>query len=168
MALWNSHFAYGSVSRVLHWMVAVLLLIMLSGGFFMDAIADTALKATVINAHKLIGIAILVLMLVRLLWRLCNIQPDLKPNRPRWQRVAARWVHRLLYTLVILMPLSGWVMSTAAGRFPHLGSWSLPLPFIVASQEVSQLFFSCHQTIAWLIIGLLVLHIAAAIKQIYD
>ena len=165
MALLNSPHRYGTVSKSLHGVIALLILIMLIGSFFMDDIADKSLKLTVFNLHKLTGIAILVLMVCRLVWRLSHTRPDIIPTLPHWQKVAATLVHTLLYTLVILMPLTGWIMSSAANHAPFIGAWSLALPFVSASKALSGLFFAYHQTIAWVIIGLLVLHIGAAITH---
>jgi cytochrome b561 len=160
----NSPRTYGSVSKWLHWAIAVLLILMLVGGFFMDDIIDKPLRSMVINLHKLVGIAILVLMLLRLLWRLCNVQPTL-PCMPKWQRLSLKLVHRLLYLLVILMTLTGWIMSTAANHIPHIGSFTLPLPFVKSCAQLSDLFYSYHSILAWVIIAIVVLHILAALKH---
>ena len=165
MALANSPSAYGSVSKTLHWLIALLIILMLAGGFFMDDIANKSLKMTVFNLHKLTGILILVLMVCRLVWRLSNPRPDLAPQTPRFEKVMATLGHSLLYVLVIAMPLSGWIMSTAADHAPTLGGLSLALPFIARSQALSALFYSYHQTIAWVIIAIIVLHVAAALKH---
>lgn len=165
MALTNSPSTYGTVSKTLHWLIALLVIIMLTGGFFMDDIANKSLKMTIYNLHKLTGIAIFVLMLCRLVWRLSNPRPDLAPQTPRIEKILATLGHSLFYVLVIAMPLSGWIMSTAADHAPSLGALALPLPFIARSQALSSLFNDYHQTIAWVIIGLIVLHIAAALKH---
>lgn len=163
--IFNSQTAYGSVTKALHAVIAVLVIAMLAGGFFLDDIANNQFKGLVVNAHKLVGLLILALMVVRVLWRRFNRMPALPDSVPRWQQLAARCAHRLLYVLLIFMPLTGWVMSTAAGHAPHLGSWQWPLPGINNSKAISHTFFNYHSTLAWIIIAIVVLHIIAAIQH---
>ena len=165
MTLVNSSTAYGTISKTMHWLIAALIVAMLLSGFFMDDIANDAIKHTVNNLHKLTGITIFVLMLARLIWRLTNTRPDIFPQLPQWQKFAATTMHSVLYTLILIMPLTGWIMSTAAGHFPHIGALTLPLPFIIKSKAISSLFFSYHQIIAWVIIGLITLHAVAALSH---
>lgn len=163
--LFNSQTAYGSVNKWLHALVAVLVIVMLAGGFFLDDIRGPHLKGWVINAHKLVGLLILALMVFRLIWRSINPLPAMPVSVPRWQQLAARMAHRLFYVLLIFMPLTGWVMSTAAGHPPHVGEWPLVLPWVELSKVTSNTFFNYHSTLAWVIIAVIVLHLGAAIQH---
>lgn len=163
--LFNSQTAYGSVNKALHALIAVLVIVMLAGGFFLDDISDPHLKGWVINAHKLVGLSILALMVFRLIWRSINPLPAMPGSVPRWQQLAARMAHRLFYVLLIFMPLTGWIMSTAAGHPPHLGAWTWALPGVDVSKLTSNTFFNYHSTLAWVIIAVIVLHLGAAIQH---
>lgn len=163
--IFNSKTAYGSVNKLLHAVIALLVIGMLAGGFFLDDIIDPQVKGWLINGHKCIGLLILTLMVLRLVWRSMNKLPMLPATVPKWQQLAARMAHRLFYVLLIFMPLTGWVMSTAAGHAPHLGTWQLPLPGIHPSEAVSNTFFNYHSTLAWVIIAVIVLHLGAAIQH---
>lgn len=160
----NSEWAYGAVAKSLHAVVAVLVLVMLIGGFLLDDVPKVY-KPLVVNVHKLVGLLILGLMIFRFLWRLNNQQPALPALIPTWQKWLAKAVHSFLYVAVILIPVSGWVMATAAQHAPHIGHWVLALPGIAANKAVSHLFFEYHEALAWLLIALLVLHVAAFIKH---
>lgn len=156
----NTQSSYGFVSKLFHWVVFALVLLMLVFSYFMDDVPDKILKGVIVNAHKLLGISILALMVLRLIWTLANHKPTLVFTR-RWECLARRTVHSLLYFTLILMPISGWIMSTAAGRPPRIGSLSLNLP-IMKNEWLSNTFFDIHSKLALIIIALVVIHILAA------
>lgn len=165
MALKNTTTRYGSVAKFFHWIVALAVIALLIVGFLMGGIHDKALKMQVVNLHKLIGVAVLLLMLCRLGWRLVNVQPGYPTSTPAWERKAARGVHDLLYLALILMPLSGWIMSTAAGKAPHLGAWLLTLPGISQSKTLAHFCNNAHSVLAWIIITAVSVHLLAALKH---
>lgn len=165
MSLKNTDTSYGSVTKFLHWIVALSVIALLIVGFIMNDIQDKALKMQVYNLHKLIGLTVLILMLIRLGWRLLNIQPGYPASIPNWEKKAARGIHDLLYLALIVMPLSGWIMSTAAGHPPHLGAWLLNAPWVPASKEIAHFAATIHSIFAWVIPGVVILHIAAAVKH---
>jgi cytochrome b561 len=134
-------------------------------GFFMDDIKDETLRRSIYNIHKLIGLAILSLMLFRLFWKMINIQPQ-SLNEKKWQRFLERSVHWLLYLFLITMPLSGWVMSTAAGHPPQLFGWSLSLP-IQPNKALAEVFVDVHNTLAFIILITIGLHFSAAMYHFF-
>ncbi len=155
---------YGSVARTLHWLIAVLVIGMLIFGFLLESIPKP-IRGEMIGLHKSIGLTILLLILLRLIWRFINIQPVLPISVPPWEQIAARSVHILFYLVLLLMPLSGWIMSSLDGHpvfFWKWWNWTLPLP---VNKTLANDFFNVHVTIAWIIIALLVLHIGAALKH---
>lgn len=162
MGLNNTHNSYGSVTKILHWLIFVLIVCMLLVGFFMDDIGDKSLRKEVINIHKLTGLTILVIMLFRVCWSLVNPKPDLPQGTPLWQIFAERVVHRLFYILLILIPISGWVMSVAGGHPPVLGPLTFYLP-ISTSKPLSNTAFDLHSWLAIAIIVLISVHVLAAL-----
>lgn len=157
----NTNQHYGTISKSLHWLIAILVIGMLFLGYFMSDIKDKALFSQVINLHKLIGLTILILMIARLLWMLINPRPTLA-NTKAWERFLERAVHFLLYFVLIVMPLSGWIMSVAAGHIPHLFSWTIDLP-IQKDKALAESSESIHNTLAIIIIVLLSIHVLAGL-----
>jgi cytochrome b561 len=158
----NSKEKYGSVSKFFHWSIFFLLIIMFTLGYVIGDISDKSLRGQVVNVHKLIGILVLALMVLRAIWALCNVKPALPKDTPAWQRWSERSLHFILYAGLFLMPMSGWVGSVAGGRPPHLGSIHFELP-IAQSKIVSNFSFDyVHVPLAIILIVLISIHILAA------
>jgi cytochrome b561 len=166
MAYKNTIISYGSVSKFLHWLIFLMITSLLIVGFTMGGISDKALKGQVINVHKIIGSCVLLIMLFRVFWTLINIKPKLPDRTPRVQAFLSHIVHFTLYFLLIFIPISGAIMSSAAGYSTNFGFFSLSLP-IAKNKAVSDLFGEIHQILAWVIICVLTLHILAALKHHY-
>lgn len=162
----NTEQRYGSVSKLLHWVIALLVLCMLIVGYFMGDIKNDALQAQVINLHKLTGLTILALIVIRLIWTLLNPKPVLPLGTPAWQIFAERLVQSLFYVFLLLMPLSGWVMSVAAGYAPKLNGIMLNLP-INKNKPLSNTAFDVHATIAIILITLICIHVLAALYHYF-
>lgn len=161
MGMMNTDSRYGSVARFLHGIIFVLVFLMIVGGFFLDEVPKDY-KGVIYNLHKLTGLAILLLMIIRLSWSMINIKPSALPNTPHWQRKAERIVHGCLYLFIIAMPLVGWIGSSAAGKPPHLGDLSLGLP-VAENKELAETLFESHELIAFVIIFLVSVHVVAAL-----
>ena len=162
----NTYTAYGSVAKVFHWLIFLLVLCMIIVGFFMDDVSDKALRGQVYSIHKLTGLSILFLMLLRLLWTLINPKPATLFGTPFWQRAAERLVHFLLYAVLIAMPIAGWVGSVAAGYVPHLFGFYFNLP-IQKSESVNHLAFEIHEILAYTIMVLVSIHVLAALYHYF-
>ena len=128
MSLRNSETGWGWPARLLHWVMAALILFQLGLGLYMSRLVqDLIAEFNLTQLHKSWGFVIFVLALARVAWRLIDRQSPRDPEgMPRWQVVAARISHGLLYGLILLLPLSGWVMSAASPTQDLLGSrtWS--------------------------------------------
>ena len=165
MTLTNTNQSYGSIAKFLHWLIAIIVICLLFAGYFMGDIADKSLKLQVFNLHKLFGLSVLALILLRLLWRLANPVPLLPPEMALWERTLEKTVKAFFYIALFVMPLSGWIFSTADGHAPHLGNIKLAAPFIPLNKTLADDIFNIHSTFAIIIIGLLCLHIAGALKH---
>jgi cytochrome b561 len=165
---------YSRVAMVLHWAIAILIIANFAGALWFESLlasdvpADKQLGFRLIQLHKAAGLSVLALTLVRLGWRALNPPPPLPAGMPGWQVKASRWSHRLLYLLMILVPLGGWVMVSASPLdFPiswfGLFEWpQLPIPNDKAlAEQVSE----GHELFAKILIGLAVLHLLAALKH---
>lgn len=119
--------------------------------------------------HKSIGITVLVLSVLRLVWRLTHRPPDLPKTLPRWQRTASHATHGLFYALMIIMPLLGWAMVSASELpIPTVlyGLVGLPdMPGIPEAKAVAGRFRLLHEIGAKIFIALIALHIGAALKH---
>lgn len=161
MSIKNTEIAYGTVAKLFHWTIAILLVFMLIFGFFLEDVPKDYQPVTY-NLHKVTGLMILLLMLMRLVWALINVKPLLPKETPRWQRMAERLVHSLLYLSVICMPLLGWVGSVAGGRPPKVGDFQFVLP-VEANKEVASKAFDFHNQVAIILIVLVSIHVLAAL-----
>lgn len=161
MGLRNTQTSYGSVAKFFHAVIALLVIAMLVFGFFLEDVPKDY-QGFAYNVHKLTGIAILFLMVLRLMWALVNPKPVAAAGTKPWERSLEKAVHFLLYFLVILMPLAGWVGSAAAGRPPHLGSFEFNL-LIPVNEALSSAAFVMHGQTAFFLIALISLHVLAAL-----
>ena len=152
---------FNLTARVLHWSMAVLILTMLFVGIGM--VASLSLRPTLVSLHRPLGIAILLLVIVRLTNRLRHPPPPLPADLPRVQVLAAKTSHWLLYGLMIAMPLVGWSMLSAGG-YPvaMLGGFALP-PIAPHDATLYALLHSSHAWLALLLFATVLLHLAAAL-----
>ena len=161
----NTADAWGTPARFFHWTVALLILVQIGLGFAAALWRLSPLKLELFVWHKSTGVLILVLMLVRLAWRLANRSPALPPQTPAWERYAAHASHAALYVLAIALPLSGWVINSAAG-VPFSVFWLVPLPSIVAPDEhVEELAKLVHFSLLVALCLLVAVHIGAALRH---
>lgn len=162
MPLKNTRDQWGSISKLLHWLVVLLILAMAWIGLTMGDLPNGPDKIATYALHKSIGITILVLVLLRLGWRLYAGAPAPVPGTPSWQDRIASLTHWALYALLLAMPISGWVLNSSSG-FPLQWFGLVNLPAIVGrDQELHELAETIHETLFWILITLVVLHAAAA------
>lgn len=159
----NTVETYGLVAKTLHWFIALAIITMVIMGFVMDSLPLGPQKLQVYGLHKATGIVILGLVVLRLLWRFTNPTPKLPSTMPWIERLAAHAGHAGLYLLMLAMPLSGWMMSSAAG-FPVSVYGIFTMPDLVgANQAIRKFMHDAHGILAWAIIGLVSVHVLAAL-----
>ncbi len=160
---------YSSVAVVLHWAIAILILCQIAGGFYMHNLPNTSpLKFDLYQLHKSFGLSILVLSLVRLGWRLGHRPPALPSAMAAWEKLAARAAHWGFYVLMIAAPLVGWaIVSVSPTDIPTKYFGFIPIPHLpLARGESAEEFFEeVHELLAYGILGLLALHVGAALKH---
>lgn len=159
----NTTDSYGLVSRTLHWLLAALLLAVLVLGLVVEDMAKGPLRAATMNWHQSLGFLVLVLVAVRLLWRLVNPLPQ-----PLGAGLAGRLavlMHWVLYALMIAQPLSGWLLIQAEGHELALFG-RMPLPALVAESEVLEEVMEALHGGIWVVLATAALgHVAAALKH---
>lgn len=159
----NSRTRYGAIAKSFHWAVAVLIALMLIIGFTMGDMENGPDKFRLYGLHKSLGITVLALAALRLMWRFFDKPPPLPDSMPRNQKMAAGLAHWGLYALLFAMPLSGWLLSSAAGFTVSLfGLFTLP-DLVSANKMLREFMEETHETVATLIIALVCVHAAAAL-----
>ena len=161
----NTADAWGAPAKLLHWTVALLIVLQIGLGFAAALWRLSPLKLELFVWHKSVGVLILALMLARLAWRLANRAPALPPQTPAWECYAAHASHALLYALAIALPLSGWVINSAAG-VPFSVFWLVPLPAIVApNEQLEEVAKLAHFSLLVALCLVLAVHIGAALRH---
>lgn len=155
---------YSLPAIALHWLMAAGLIGAIGFGWYISELPMGLQKLKMINWHKWVGITLLMLFVLRLVWRLVKRPPPSAPQ-PLWQARTASVVHGLLYLLMAVVPLLGWTYSSAAG-FPVVWLGWLPLPDLVAAdRELAATLKGLHKIAAWTLALLIVGHVAAALKH---
>jgi len=156
---------YTSTAKTLHWLMAVLLFGMLALGFYMQDLPLSPQKLQLYSWHKWAGVTAFLLVLARLGWRVTHIPPALPASMPRLMQLAAHAGHFALYVLMIAIPLSGWLMSSAKG-FQTVWFGVLPIPDLLdKNKELGDLLALVHMGLNLLFVAVIAGHIGAALKH---
>lgn len=154
--------SFSPLQRVLHWLMAIMVLAMLFIGVAMVSTLKLS-YLTLIAIHKPLGAAILVLALLRLGIRLRRGAPPLPSDLPSTQTIAAKLSHVVLYALLVAMPLIGWAMLSAGG-YPILLFGSFHLPAIIPHDDrLYSALRTAHILLAYTFFATILLHVAAAL-----
>ena len=152
---------YTWVAIAFHWTIAALVLANLVIGIGHESVP--ALRAAM-GAHKAIGLTVLALTVGRVAWRMAHRAPPLPAGTPAWQKAAAHGVHWLLYTLLVAMPVTGWMMVSAGGKprpLTWFGVFDVPkLPIGAAAADAGH---EMHELLGWLMLALVTVHVGAAL-----
>lgn len=156
---------YTATAKALHWLIAVMILGMLGFGFYMTGLDLSPTKLELYSWHKWAGVTIFTLVLARLAWRIGHRPPALPAHMPAIERLAAHAGHHLLYVLMLAIPLSGWLMSSAKGfQTVYLGI--IPLPdLLTKDKEIGDMLATVHQILNFTLAALVITHVAAALKH---
>ena len=151
---------FPAVSRLLHWLMALMILCMLFIGVGMAS--SVSAYSRLVSLHRPLGIAILALVVLRLVNRWMNPPPPLPASVPTLQRLAAEASHYVLYALMFVLPVVGWAMLSAAPQPVALGGWHLPP--ILAPDPVAYAFLRrAHTILAYALFTTIVVHFGAAL-----
>jgi len=156
---------YTRTAIALHWLMAVLLVGLFGVGTYMSDLPVSPQKLKIYSWHKWAGVTAFLLIAFRLAWRVGHRPPPLPDSMPAWQQMTAHGLHHLLYLLMIVIPLSGWLMSSAKG-FQTVYFGVLPLPDLVSKdKELGDLLKTVHTTLNYSLAALVMAHAGAALKH---
>ncbi len=178
MAVKDTTTSWGWPARLIHWVMAAMILGLLGLGFWVsDFETDIARQIQLTFLHKSFGFTVFVLAVLRVVWRLFNrATPELPAGMPAWQRLSANLTHKLLYVLIFALPLTGWLMASSSPlndegaypvRLPNLvfGLFEMPDPYPVGSKAATEFFHTLHLGLALLLCAILIAHVGAALKH---
>jgi cytochrome b561 len=164
MHLKNTLTRYGAVAQLFHWAIVALVITQFVLARRAEGLSPVA-KIGVLATHKSVGITILGLALLRLTWRLFNPVPPLPAGTPRWQDRAAHVSHFLLYALLFITPVLGWLMSSAR-NFSVSWFGLVQLPDVIAPNRATyETLHEAHEIMAYSLAGIAIVHAAAALKH---
>jgi cytochrome b561 len=166
MLLRSTPTQWSSVLKLLHWLVALMVITLCIVGWVMKGMKPSPDKVQVYLLHKSTGLTVLALVLLRVSWRVFAGRPAELPM-PRWQRTAAALTHAMLYVVLIAMPLSGWLFNSAA-NFPLRWYGLFAVPALTGPDPaLKALAGTAHLTLFWLLFVLVLAHVAGALQHHY-
>ena len=159
--VWNR---YNFSMRFMHWVVGVAILVMLGVGIYMKGLSsDVGFKYIIYDVHKIAGVFLFPIILLRILIRVLSQIPESPKNISYCQYFFARIVHYAMYVAIFLMPISGYVMSSASGR-PLVLNFPMVIP---KNPAIASMFHSVHTFLGYSIIFLVTLHILGFLKHYF-
>lgn len=161
---------YNGVAMALHWLMAFFIIsLLIIGKVMVDLPKDDPDKFALYQSHKSVGLTILVLTVLRIIWRVMHKSPTLPAHMPRWEQIAAKSTQGILYLMMIAIPLSGWaIASTSSSGIPTLwfGLFEVPmLPCLSGDHDAHEIAEETHELLGNITILLLILHVVAALKH---
>ena len=149
----------------LHWLIGLAILGSLGVGLYMVGLSLSPTKLRLYSWHKWAGVTIFSLVLIRCIWRITHPAPPLPDAMQIWQRLVAEGTHYVLYALMIAIPLTGWLMSSAKG-FQTVYFGVLPIPDLLEkNMELGEPLNLVHRYLNYLMIAIIGAHIGAALKH---
>ncbi|AXK71369.1 cytochrome b [Lysobacter sp. TY2-98] len=154
---------WGPISQLFHWVCAALIIALGTIGLYMTELTSPVAKIRIYALHKSLGLTLLALVLLRLLWRWTHAVPGPVPGMSKRLKLAADGMHGFLYIMMIVMPLTGWLINSTAG-YPLQWFKLVNLPAIAAKNEqLNGIAKELHETGFWVLVVLVVGHVGAAL-----
>ena len=161
----NTANTYGIVAKIFHWLLFLMLIFSIAAGNFLASLPKGAEKLQAAGMHKSFGAVILMLIMLRLVWKLINETPRLPDETTAGEAFVAKAMHWGLYVLMFAQPLAGIMMSQAAG-FPvsFFGLFEFPV-FLDKNPELAKTFLTMHGTVWILLVIAVIGHAGAALQH---
>lgn len=156
---------YTGTAKSLHWLMALMIIGMVPLGMYMHELPVSPQKLQLYSWHKWVGVTVFVLLLARVAWRITHRPPPLPWQMSKIQRTLSHAGHIVLYLLMLAIPLSGWLMSSAKG-YQTVWFGVLPIPDLLGKdKELGDTLAEVHESLSWIMIVVLIGHVAAALKH---
>ena len=162
MPLRNTAENYGSIAKLLHWSIVILIIAQYFLAETADELPDGLEKLQWISRHKSIGMVLLLLAIARILWKLANRGQPVPAGRGILKKAAAAG-HGMLYLLLLLQPISGWAMSSAANYPVTLFGWFQFPALVGASDGLHEALEEVHEVLFYALVAVAVVHVLAAL-----
>lgn len=154
---------YDGVAKTLHWLIVALLIAQFAVAWTMPDINPRTVPGTLVNLHFAIGVTILGLAILRVVWRFGHPVPLLRDNVPAWQHWTARATHWLLYLLLFLLPILGWMDANFRGyAVDYFGLFTIP-QILPAVRALAGETGDIHTLVSYVLLGVVGLHVLAAL-----
>lgn len=156
---------YSTGAIVLHWAIAIAVIVSWRIAESAEHASEVE-EARIMGNHMAVGILILVLTLLRLIWRMTHAQPAFSPHLARWETILARVVHGTFYVLLVGLPLMGWIGSSMEGAAINaFGAFTIPSLPLGANHALGDEILDVHGTLGEIMLYLIVLHVLGALKH---
>lgn len=161
----NTPESFGTLTKILHWAMALLVIGLLGVGLWMEGLENSPDKFRIYALHKSFGICVLALVFVRIFWHTYSRKPGFVDGMKPWEKLAAHAAHIFLYIATIVMPLSGWLMSSAKG-YTVTVFFTFDLPHLIGeSDKLGAFFATTHWLLGYALIAAIAVHVSAALKH---
>jgi cytochrome b561 len=162
----NSTSTWGWPAKALHWIGAIVILLLLGHGWWMTHLAPRGPDRLAHYAgHAALGYDFLVLLVLRLLWRWLNPVPAMPAGTRRWEEIAARLGHIGLYLLMFAATLTGWALAGTMRTPMTKDIFGVPFPQVLSGNTYHRTFEDMHKVLAYVLAALVVLHIVGALRH---
>ena len=162
----NSTARWGWPSKLLHWIGAIIILLLLGHGWWMTHLAPRGPDRLLHYAgHSALGYDLLVLLVLRILWRWMNPVPTMPPGTKRWEEIAARAGHIGLYVLMFATTVVGWALAGTMRAPMQKDVFGITFPALTSGRELHNVLEDTHKVLAYLLAALVVVHIAGALRH---
>lgn len=161
----NTENRFGVMTIFLHWLMALLIIAILIAGIYMTRIPISGLKLKLFRWHKEFGMLVLMLVIFRFYWRVSNPRPELPLLW--WEKYSALSVHWAFYGFMFILPITGWLLSSAAGIPVSFFGWFTFPDLVSPNEELRLLLTEIHMWLSYVLIAVICLHAAAALKHYF-
>lgn len=164
--LQNTHDRYGFLSKFLHWVMAAMIVALIAVGYYMTGLdKEDPGRINIYNMHKAVGALTLMLLILRIVWLRLSPAPELPGVFSDKEKRVTKGMQSLLYLLMVLVPVSGYVMSTAAG-YPvsFFGLFDMPV-LLEKNKPLADFAHEAHGLMAYATLAFVALHMAGAVKH---
>jgi cytochrome b561 len=162
----NTTSSYGYITKLFHWLMALMFIAMFTVAYIMINISKSDFRYSLYDFHKATGLLLFGLVALRLSWRAINVQPTLATSVPRWQHQAARWNIAALYLLMFAMPITGFLTSTLGGHDISFYTIFTIAP-LAQNKSLSEFFSQAHEILFYLLIIAFTFHVIGSFYHHY-